>query len=313
MIEMKIMQARQGDCIWVRCKSDRVVNIVIDAGPSTFKRGFINLVEKIEKHKEKIDLLIFSHIDDDHIKGCIQYLEKNDKTIIEKVWINGSGSSVYLNGQEHSANNISNHVSLMKQKNISMETPILEGKEYSFNGGRIKVIGPKMGTMLKVAEKIEKQMEHSGGKYIGDISHVEDKYEADSSDTNKASIIAVLEFEDKKILFTGDSTAENIIEAVDKYYPQGKFEMVKLPHHGSSRNISRELIKKLNTDRFIISTNKTVEKVVLYRFGEERKNTELLCNYDWWKKEYFTKNDIEEYIRTKRIVMKYIGDEEINL
>lgn len=116
MIEMKIMQARQGDCIWVRCKSDRVVNIVIDAGPSTFKRGFINLVEKIEKHKEKIDLLIFSHIDDDHIKGCIQYLEKNDKTIIEKVWINGSGSSVYLNGQEHSANNISNLVSLMKQK-----------------------------------------------------------------------------------------------------------------------------------------------------------------------------------------------------
>lgn len=54
--------------------------------------------------------------------------------------------------------------------------------------------------MLKVAEKIEKQMEHSGGKYIGDISHVEDIYEADSSDTNKASIIAVLEFEDKKIL-----------------------------------------------------------------------------------------------------------------
>lgn len=51
--------------------------------------------------------------------------------------------------------------------------------------------------------------------------------------------------------------------------------MVKLPHHGSSHNISRELIKKLNTDQFIISTNKIVEKVVLYRFGEERKNTEL--------------------------------------
>ena len=107
-------------------------------------------------------MLIFSHIDDDHIKGCIQYFKKNDKTIINKVWINGSGSSVYSDGQEHSVNNISDLVSLLKQKNISMETPILEGKEYSFNGGRIKVIGPKRGTMLKVAEKIEKQMEHSG-------------------------------------------------------------------------------------------------------------------------------------------------------
>ena len=38
-----------------------------------------------------------------------------------------------------------------------------------------------------------------------------------------------------------------------------------------------------------------------------------LCNYDWWKKEYFTENDIKEYINTKRIVMKYIGDEKINL
>lgn len=313
MIEMKVLQARQGDCIWIRCISDRIVNIVIDAGPSTFKKDFINLVEEIENCSEKIDLLIFSHIDDDHIKGCIQYFKKNDKTIINKVWINGSGSSVYSDGQEHSVNNISDLVSLLKQKNISMETPILEGKEYSFNGGRIKVIGPKRGTMLKVAEKIEKQMEHSGGKYIGDISHVEDIYEADSSDTNKASIIAVLEFEDKKILFTGDSTAENIIEAVNKYYPQEKFVIVKLPHHGSSHNISRELIKKLNTDQFIISTNKIVEKVVLYRFGEERKNTELLCNYDWWKKEYFTENDIKEYINTKRIVMKYIGDEKINL
>ena len=41
MIEMKVLQARQGDCIWIRCISDRIVNIVIDAGPSTFKKDLI--------------------------------------------------------------------------------------------------------------------------------------------------------------------------------------------------------------------------------------------------------------------------------
>ena len=32
MIEIKVLQAHQGDCIWVRCISEKTVNIVIDAG-----------------------------------------------------------------------------------------------------------------------------------------------------------------------------------------------------------------------------------------------------------------------------------------
>mgnify|MGYP006863035489 FL=1 len=47
MIEIKVLQAHQGDCIWVRCISEKTVNIVIDAGTSTFKKGFRNLVKEI--------------------------------------------------------------------------------------------------------------------------------------------------------------------------------------------------------------------------------------------------------------------------
>lgn len=59
------------------------------------------------------------------------------------------------------------------------------------------------------------------------------------NDIRMIEIIMVVEFENKKLLFTGDSTSENIIKAVDKYYPGDEFEVVKLPHHGSPRNISR--------------------------------------------------------------------------
>ena len=89
--------------------------------------------------------------------------------------------------------------------------------------------------------------------------------------------------------------------------------MVKLPHHGSPRNISRELIRRLGTNKFIISTNKALEKVVLFRFAEERKTTELLCNYEWWATGYFTEDDIKKYFDTNRIVMRYIGEEKIIL
>ena len=39
--------------------------------------------------------MIFSHIDDDHIRGMISYLQKCEEKIINKVWLNGHGTSVY--------------------------------------------------------------------------------------------------------------------------------------------------------------------------------------------------------------------------
>ena len=85
------------------------------------------------------------------------------------------------------------------------------------------------------------------------------------------------------------------------------------PHHGSPRNISRELIKQIKSERFIISTNKRVDKVTLRRFLEERENTEFLLNYDWWSNGYFTNDDRKKYIDTNKIVMRYIGEEKIRV
>lgn len=122
-----------------------------------------------------------------------------------------------------------------------------------------------------------------------------------------------MEFENKKLLFSGDSTSENILRAINKYYACNEFEIVKLPHHGSPRNISRELIKQMKSERFIISTNKRVDKVTLRRFLEEKEKTEFLLSYDWWSNGYFINDDRQKYIDTDKIVMRYIGEERIKL
>ena len=157
MIEISVQKAKQGDSIWIRCLSDEnVVNIVIDAGPSTFQNGFKNMVKEIKEKKERINLLIFSHIDDDHIRGIISYLQKDEEKIIDKVWINGHGTSVYRMNQEHSPKNVSSLVELLQDKNILVETPILEGKEYHFKNGIVKVIAPTEEEIINVAKKIDK-------------------------------------------------------------------------------------------------------------------------------------------------------------
>lgn len=54
MVEIEVQKACQGDCIWLRCVAEKSVNIVIDAGPSTFAAGFKNLIDKIAGNKERI-------------------------------------------------------------------------------------------------------------------------------------------------------------------------------------------------------------------------------------------------------------------
>lgn len=167
--------------------------------------------------------------------------------------------------------------------------------------------------MVRVAKRIETHYckEHSGRLYLGNISDAEDKYKPDTSETNNASIIMVIEHDNKKLLFTGDSSAENIITAVNKYYKNTWFDIFKLPHHGSQHNISRELINRIKANKYIISTNKTVEKVVLLRMVEENETTELLCNYNWWNLGYFTDDDLTRYINTGIIVLTDIGEEKV--
>lgn len=315
MIEIEVQKARHGECIWIRCSGEKKVNIVIDAGPSTFAAGFKNLINRIVSNGERIDLLVFSHIDDDHTRGCIRYLQDAGEKIIDKVWINGFGISVYSNRQEHSANNVSDLVDLFNKDGIPIEYPIFAGKKYECNGVDINVIGPNEADILFAAVKIDSSRgrEHASDVYVGNIDEVIDEYKPDMSETNKASIIMVVEFENKKILLTGDNTSENILEALDKYCIRGEFEIVKLPHHGSPRNISKELIKRIKANRFIISTNKRIDKATLLRFIEEKESTELLINYDWWSNGYFTNSDIEKYINTNKMVMRYIGDEKIIL
>lgn len=115
------------------------------------------------------------------------------------------------------------------------------------------------------------------------------------------------------MLFPGDSTSENILRAINTYYPGDKFDLVKLPHHGSPRNISREMIRQIKSENYIISTNKKVDKATFKRFNEEQEHTKLMTNYDWWTQGYFTNDDILKYIDTNKIIMQYIGDKKIIL
>ncbi|MBP6979371.1 MAG: hypothetical protein KBB71_13785, partial [Lentimicrobiaceae bacterium] len=93
-----------------------------------------------------------------------------------------------------------------------------------------------------------------------DVGKMADEdFKEDTSPANGSSIILLAEYEDKKVLFTGDALPGNIIDGL-KRLPgyEGRRTYVdafKVPHHGSKNNNSNELYQAVDCPRFLVSTN----------------------------------------------------------
>ncbi len=98
-IEIKMFPASYGDSFLLRCFGAENTNILIDMGfKSTYKNHIKNELRRISKEGECLDLLVFTHIDKDHIQGGLQFFEENghmDSTNIIRI------SEIWHNSYKH--------------------------------------------------------------------------------------------------------------------------------------------------------------------------------------------------------------------
>ena len=88
-----------GDCVFMRLiKDDATFSIMIDCGKYTPE---INLFIKEKLHKH-IDLLIVTHIDDDHINGVCEMLIAMPEITIGKIFYNLLSVVIWREDWEHS-------------------------------------------------------------------------------------------------------------------------------------------------------------------------------------------------------------------
>ena len=79
----------------------------------------------------------------------------------------------------------------------------------------------------------------------------------DKKASNGSSISFILEYKNKRILFLGDSHEDIIVDNIMKYSKDKekiKFDAIKVSHHASLKN-NFKWIEKINSDRYLISTN----------------------------------------------------------
>lgn len=83
----------------------------------------------------------------------------------------------------------------------------------------------------------------------------------DESPTNLSSIVALVEVERKRILLTGDARGDDVVAGF-KSAMKGtklpfKLDLLKMPHHGSDRNISEDFLKGFPAKHYVISADGT--------------------------------------------------------
>lgn len=344
-MNIRFLQANNGDSILLSFTDDDGVkrNILIDGGmPQSYYNSSYNIygdlyntIEELKVNEEVIDLLVLTHIDEDHIGGILNWfsMDKEAFKMIKKVWFN-SGTEIanYFNEKENE------DLNLLWDTFETNETSVRQGKKFekyiienslwdkaivkcgtieNFNGIDIKVLSPND----LLLEKLLKEHKNPRHKYFTDDSEndwgtdiaaliaEEDlssfKFEKDTSVTNGSSIAFLLSFNNRNFLFLGDSHPHVIIDSLkllDEGYSKEnpiKVELLKISHHGSSKNTNKELLEVIETDNYVISTSSEFHnhpnKRTIARIIKRNPNATIYFNYDEVRGKIFSKQDYIDF------------------
>lgn len=91
-IQVTAYPAKNGESLLIECIGDKNTNILVDLGfPETYTDFIKSDLERIAINGGKLDLLVLTHFDSDHISGAIKFFEDLllDRFIeIDEIWVN---------------------------------------------------------------------------------------------------------------------------------------------------------------------------------------------------------------------------------
>jgi hypothetical protein len=83
---------------------------------------------------------------------------------------------------------------------------------------------------------------------------------ADQSVPNLSSIVVVADLKGKRMLLTGDARGNDILDGLEQAglldsNGAAHFDVLKMPHHGSDRNVTLKWLQKITADAYVVSAN----------------------------------------------------------
>ena len=254
MLKLHVLQAEYGDCFILESKSGKdSVNVLIDGGPyQTFKKHLKPTLKKIPSNG-KFDLVVLSHIDNDHIVGLLDLLAeiknqresgKKELVEVEKIWHNSFNDLLELHEEPKKLlRKIFSAKGMAEVQNIK-ESLIMkgfqQGTDLTMLAKLLKIpINPDFDKIIVVNDKTRSiHLNNIGIHLLGPTKKNVDRLRKewnkwlrkkkteetvvgllellDKSVPNLASITFLASIKNRKILFTGDGLGNDIADMLSK-------------------------------------------------------------------------------------------------
>ncbi len=202
----------QGDSILLQTEARQ--NILIDGGPDN------TVVYKLGKYlpfwDRKIDLLVITHPDADHITGLTE--------VVKRYKI----KNVLATGVIHTLPVYTELMQEIKKKNISVVQP-KDVDKFIFSNLVLQILWPKYDLWAKV-------------------------YNNELNDTSV--VLKAVFASSSSVLLTGDLTKGKEKELIKLYGSKLSSQVLKVGHHGSKTSTSREFLKIVKPDKAVISVGR---------------------------------------------------------
>ena len=298
MFKLHAVQAQFGDSLILEFGTDAKRRyILVDGGPpNNFNDDLDSALQSIVQ-SGKLDAVILSHIDNDHIVGLLDLLAALEKDkadgeppriAIGGLWHNSFQKSIDPDGEITqrmqtlmSVAGIANvampfavdaffgvkegnrlrilakKLKLPVNKGFQNDLVMLETATQAKKFGKLslRVVGPNQANLDKLRQdwlewlaKAENMMTDPAALANADISV-----------PNLSSIVLLAKCDGKTILLTGDARSDHILDGLEAagLLTDGKMhiDVLKVPHHGSKRNITAKFFKAVTADKYVISAN----------------------------------------------------------
>lgn len=292
---LEALRARHGDSLLLHYGEPGDPRlIVIDGGPSgVFKDALLPRLEALRDQRGgrlEIENLMVSHVDEDHVRGVLDFGRALDEEAalragfeVKTLWLNsfedtvgdGPGGAqastvpagvdegeiqavIASVGEGRSLRNLANKLGWRFNEGFDelIVAPNDAGVEVDLDPLRLTVVGPRVAEL----EALRKKWADEVAKLVAkERAAAEVAAYLDKSVLNLSSIVCLAELGGKRMLLTGDARGDKILHGLEAagLMEEGKLEvdLLKVPHHGSSRNLTQEFFEKVRAREMVISAD----------------------------------------------------------
>jgi hypothetical protein len=309
IFSLDVRRARKGDCLILHYGTKAKPGLVlIDGGPAQVyspqlkpRLGAIRKARRLaESEPLTVDLLMVSHIDDDHINGILELTHElvdakaarrplpikvlnfwhntfddliagNPDELVAS--IKASFGPASLTGEPdtdgldpHTAKVLASVGQGLRLRDDARALGLRINSEFGGKLIKASTRRPKDlpgGLKFTVAGPMEDELLALQKEHAAFLEKAKKNKEAvasftDSSVANLSSIVVLAEANGKKMLLTGDARGDKILLGLEKIgllRPGGKMkvDILKMPHHGSDRNMEKIFLERVVADHYVFS------------------------------------------------------------